>query len=337
LSPLAAHADVCTVLQYAINTWGHPDPESSRQEGPIHYVSRFYQGVWPQEHILSLYEGIVTAFHANKLGYQVTPVEVLWAENGEGLTHRRVAKYFKEGHLKQAASSIWFFMLHHRGLWNPWTLGAFFLVSLLTFLEVVRTKVMRSYPLLIGTRAFWMLFLLNFTVTYALWVTSISLGMFEDSNLIAALLLALSCPTAVNALGELLRRHMPLDLTGIVRILNELNGILMKRIGTERLSRYRDFLKQYDLKYLKQCFCEIVLLTLDSEGARNRLLDEVKGKLKGLDDPNLQADRDAIERGLYAEYLITALGYICSNEDDIRQYLRQMGFGDPFGDQPADS
>src|SRR5260370_25344494 len=97
---------------------------------------------------------------------------------GDQLENQSVSNYLYSGRLTQLFYSGWFFLLHHRALWNGWTALLFTLVALASFFHVIKLKSEKPPWMLFKTRPFWSLFLLNLLITYLMWVLSICFVVF---------------------------------------------------------------------------------------------------------------------------------------------------------------
>src|SRR5262249_7184217 len=231
--------------------------------------------------------------------------------NGQ-LKERAVSDYFENGRLRQVIYSGWFFMLHHRVLWNYWTLLLFAGVAFVSYYHVIQLKSERPTWMLLKTRPFWGLFLINIGLTYLVWILSINFGVFGDSNLAAALALAAACPTAGSALGDIARRYLPFDMSGIVSIIEALNRKLIASIGNDNLQQFKDQLQQISLTALKILFFEVLFLKVTNDDLRNRMHAQLQRglaqskatlatmKQEGLDEIVVQENERKQEQQVYA-------------------------------------
>jgi len=335
----AAHLDVCRVIAHAAQEVAGAGPLSTWPKDAVNLVLEFYKGIWKEEHAKSLYPQLMTGYHAAKLHVATKQIELRQASaTDHQLKEKSVSDDFKHGYLRRVGYGIWFFLLHHRALWSCWTVLLFTLVALASFYHASQLKSEQPTWMLLKTTQFWSLFLWNLLLTYLIWVLSLYFGFFNDTNLAAPLVLAAACPTAGSALGNIARRYLPFDVTGILRIIEDLNNKLLESVGKEKLEQYKARLEQLSLDVLKTVFFEVLFLRLTSDDLRNRILDQFHKKLArqqvdleklqkgsaGITDDMLKEHREKLERTAYASSLLTALGYLCSNEAQIGEQLDKL-------------
>ena len=90
-------------------------------------------------------------------------------------------------------------------------------------------------------------------------------------------------------------------------------------------------------------FFEVLFLKLTSDQLRNRILEQFHKKLakqqgdleklqqgaSGITEEMLKENREKLERTAYANSLINALGYLCSNEAEVGVQLEKLLAGYP--------
>lgn len=334
---LASHLDACRVIAAAAKLSLNTARSATWQPDAVKLVLAFYKGMEEADKLTSISQSLLTAYHARKLHFDQRELEVRQATvfNGQ-LRERAVSDYFENGRVRQVIYSGWFFMLHHRVLWNYWTVLLFATVAFVSFYHVIQLKSERPTWMLLKTRPFWGLFLLNIGLTYLVWILSINFGVFGDSNLAAALALAAACPTAASALGDIARRYLPFDMSGIISIIEALNRKLIASIGSDHLQQFKDQLQQISLTALKNLFFEVLFLKVTNDDLRNRMHAQLqKGlaqskatlatmKQEGLDETVVQENEKRQEQQVYAESLITALGYLSSSERDLSERMDRL-------------
>src|SRR5207247_177755 len=123
----------------------------------------------------------------------------------------------------------------------------------------------------------------------------------------------------------------------------DLNDKLLESIDKEKLEEYKDRLQQLRLDLLKSVFFEVLFLKLTSDQLRNRILEQFHKKLakqqgdleklqqgaSGITEDMLKENREKLERTAYANSLINALGYLCSNEAEVGVQLEKLLAGYP--------
>jgi hypothetical protein len=334
---LASHLDACRVIAAAANVSLSTARSATWQSDAVKLVLAFYKGMEEADKLRSINQSLLTAYHARKLHYDQRELEVRQATvfNGQ-LKERAISDYFENGRLRQVLYSGWFFMLHHRVLWNYWTVLLFAAVAFVSFYHVIQLKSERPTWMLLKTQPFWGLFLLNIGLTYLVWILSINFGVFGDSNLGAALALAAACPTAASALGDIARRYLPFDMSGIVSIIEALNRKLIASIGNDQLEQFKVRLQQLSVDGVKNLFFDVLFLKVTNDDLRNRVHAQLqKGlaqskaslatmKQEGLDEAAVQENEKRQEQKVYAESLITALGYLSSSERDLRERMDRL-------------
>ena len=323
------HYDACRLIRLSASAWPVLTEGPDDLDPGAHLVRRFYNGTFPDELIASFLPHFEGAFHASKLGGATPVLDVQQiVSEGKKIETRSASHYFGKGFWQQSAYTLWFFMLNHRALWNGWVLAAFTCVSLGSFVYVVGTHSMRPFWILWRLRAFWQLFGVNLLLTYMVWVASVAFGIFEANNIVAALGLAALCPTAGSALDDVMRKYLPLNLTWVFKIIEQLNERLLHRMGDARLKSYKEHLKQFDLSFLKSRFFEVLFLELKNDALRNRIREQLAKQMKQISG-QVGSNLDEVERALYADFYVTAVGYLSKDENDFWGRLVAAGFGAP--------
>src|SRR5439155_22739084 len=107
----------------------------------VELVVGFYKGLEEAQRLTPIRQSLLTAYHARKLHFDEQELEVrqVTAFNGR-LKEKTVSSYFENGRLRQLFYSGWFFMLHHRVLWNCWTVLLFAVVGFVPFYLVIQLK-----------------------------------------------------------------------------------------------------------------------------------------------------------------------------------------------------
>lgn len=319
---LAPHLDACKVVAAAVHDYplvdGAGEPVTAVQ------IRAFYAGSYRGEQGTNLQATLTTGFHLAKLHLNKPDVEVMKAENHRGVIQTKpVGDYFGGGYFQKMWYGGVFFVRHHRTLWNPITSSLFLACCLGSLLYMVRYKAMRGWWLILKTKAFWLLFTVNLVITYTVWVLSIAWGVFDDSNLLAALLLAGVCPTAASALGDLAKRFLPIDLTGVIRVIEELNERLINQIDNSKLEEYREKLRRINVDELKRKFFEVLVLDIDSDSLRNRLREQLQKKIEQITQAHSgEVAKDSLAR-VYAFHLVQLLAYLSSSKDDLEKRVHQ--------------
>ena len=342
---VAPYLDACEIIVRAASAYTNTIRTEDGYPLPVHHVLGFYRKEWESGLRESTYQKMITGFHAERLGFtnRVLAVTRASVRNGKLVT-QPVAGYFDRGPLIRLFHSGSFFLQHHRVLWNRWTLLLFVGVALGSFFHVIHLKSEKPPWMLLRTRPFWSLFVLNLLVTYFIWVISIHFGVFGDANVGAALALAAACPTAASALGDIARRYLPMiDLSGIIRILEKINEQMLSSIGKEKLDKLARRLEELSPDNLKSKFLDVLLLKLGSGDLRSRIREQLRKKLADMqqeleqlqkDTPDIPArqisqEQDRLERKIYAASLITALGYLCSNSGELNRKVEELLAGEP--------
>lgn len=304
------HLDACKIIAAA-----------AAMKKPAEKVVAFYEGGWDDSELGPLTAEIKTGFHRARFS-QADEVEVMEAiSTGGNIKSQNVKRYFGAGYWRQLAWRSWFFLMHHRTLWHPVLAPAFLLVCFFSLLHWVRSSAMKRPWLIIRTRAFWLLFLINCWLTYSTWVISVGFGLITDKDWYAPLILASLCPTAASAFGDLMKRFLPMiNVNGAVQILKELNAEFMREIGNEKLKEYEDWVvaQPCDLLELKRRVYE-ALVEVSSDPFRNRIREDLNKEIK---DAKKDEDQDETQklfstRRIYAKYLVQLIAYTSSSPQEM--------------------
>jgi len=334
-----AQLDACRVIAHTARELSRDSDSSDWRKDAVKHVLDFYKGAWKEEEAKSIYADLQTGYHAAKLHIPANQIEMRQAmATSNQLKEQSVSDYFRSDYLGGICYSTRFFLFHHRVLWNGWLVVLFALVALLSFYHASKMKSQRPAWMLLTTGSFWSLFVLNLLLSYGMWVLSIYFGLLGDTNLAAPLVLAAACPTAGSALGDVARRYLPFDVTGILRVIEDLNNKLLETVGKEKIEEYKARLQQLSLDLLKGVFFEVLFLELTSDDLRNRILDQFHKTLArqqgdldklqqgaaGMSDDMLKENREKLERKAYAGSLLNALAYLCSNENEVGAHVERL-------------
>jgi hypothetical protein len=334
---LAPYLDTCEVIASAASAYTNTFVPEEGCTLPVHHILGFYEKEWETGKRDATYLRLMTGFHAERLGFtnQVMTVTRATVHDGQ-INHEAVASYCDQGPLASFLYKGGFFLQQHTALWNHWTLLMFVGVALLSFFHVIHLKSEKPAWIVVRTSSFWLLFTLNLLLTYSIWLLTISLGGLSDRNMVAALAIAAGCPTAASALGDITRRYLPMiDLSGIIKMLEQINNRLLQSIGKANLDVLTARLEQLGLDKLKGTFFDVLLLRLGSGDVRDRIreqfrknFDHIQGDLeqmkKDLSAEQLHQEKEKAERNAYATSLLTALGYLSSSPRELSEKVEEL-------------
>lgn len=336
---IAAYLDASEIIDLAAGAYSTTEREGGLPK-PVSRILGFYDKKWEEGMLEAAYAKMTTGFHSDRLGFTNKVMAVVRVDLREDkLRNQAVAGYFYRGPLIRLFYSGKFFMEHNRALWNHWTLLLFTLVALMSFFHVIHLKSEKPPWMLLRTRPFWSLFLLNLLVTYLIWVLSIHFGVFGDSNVGAAMALAAACPTAASALGDIARRYAPMvDITGVIVILERINEQILNDIGKAKLDELTARLKSLNSDRLKSMFFDVLLLRLSNGDLRNRIREQLRKKLDGAQNEleslrkdfggmtkeQLQERKEELDREMYSQSLLKALSYLYLNERELSKQVTLM-------------
>jgi len=137
----------------------------------------------------------------------------------------------------------------------------------------------------------------------------------------------------------MIRRYLPMiDLTGIIRILEKLNEEMLDHIGHEKIDALTARLEELSAERIKSAFFEVLLLKLGSGDLRSRIREQLRTKLHdayaelermqkeiaGTTRHQVEAERDRLERKIYAASLLNALGYVCSSGNELTAKVEDL-------------
>jgi len=184
---------------------------------------------------------------------------------------------------------------------------------------------MKRFWLIWKTRSFWLLFSLNFSLTYITWVISIRYGVFSDTDWVAPLLLAGLCPSAVSALSDLMKRFLPMfNLDGVFKILNEVNANLLSAIGAPQLTEHKKRIAKYSVAELKNKFCEVLFLEVHNDSLVTQQNEKLKNKIASLPGHMTKSEKDEETRIIYADSLVNLVAYLTTSREDLQQKLSEI-------------
>jgi len=319
---LAAHLDACRVLVATANAWPPNTSEPLGGSEANAYLQKFYRSEWGEiPPKAQLKDQLVTGYNRQKLHFtdhSLDVYEATWV-NGR-LVPKPVDDYFGGEWLPTLGYSVYFFLCHHRSLWSWPTLIPFFFICLGSLLYTVRYKAVRSVKQILSTHSFWMLFLMNFSITYVVWIISLRLGIIDDYNWLATLLLAGVCPTAASALGDLVKQVIPINVTGVLYIIEEVTGVLIDKISATD-SEYRTFLHQFPDEKLKAKLYEVLFAEIASEPLRSYLCKDL---LKQIDSVQQDANKQIATRVIYESFMLKVVGYISQDKNHVSTNLNRI-------------
>jgi hypothetical protein len=325
LRGILPHLDACNVILATARNWPPHSNDPAGAGVAVQRIRDFYAGEWTWEEFDMVETNLMTGFHvANYTDSE--DLEIVRAQFRAGkVVPENTARFFESGFWQQLFWREWFFFSHHRSLWHPLLASAFVVICFGFFLHMVWSSTMKGVWLILRTRSFWLLFGLNFGLTYCSWVLSINFGLFADRDWFPPLLLASLCPSALTALRDLIKRFFPMfNINGVFQILNEMNDLWLERIGKEELKRYQKWLSSYPLGELKQKFFETLFLEVDSDSLRNRFRERLKQRIKDAREDGTGISKEDQQRLIYAESMLQLIGYISKSNEDLEGRLVEL-------------
>ena len=319
---LLPHIDACRVIAEASRLSADG---AGRNAKCLQKIKDFYSELWTDESA-QIQERLKTGFHKSKIAHSVPAVEVVEARVTQGkVVGVSVDHYFNAGYWKQFLWKLYFFFSHNRSLWNPALAPAFLVICFASFLHMIRNAAMKNIWMIVWTWAFWGLLLLNVVLTYSCWALSIRYGLIEDDAWAPALVLATLCPSAATALGDLMKRFLPMfNLNGVVNILNEITAKTLREIGNEDLKGYEEWLTNFNSEKLRRKLYEVLLLEVQSDSLRNRVREELGKAIKAVSQDDLNDEEEVTLRHIYAQFLVRVVAYISGNKEDLHRRMEGL-------------